>query len=133
MKTNIKTAFSMVTVLVLVMFLSSFSSLSASNNNLLVGKWAAVTLEEYNKSGALQSKEVAQSSFWEISEQTITVRDKNDELNDIPLTYTLKDKTITLDKLSLTYTILELTDSKLVIQSSVLGDRYVIVTFKRAN
>mgnify|MGYP006916045560 CR=1 FL=1 len=61
MKTNIKTAFSMVTVLVLVMFLSSFSSLSASN------------------------------------------------------------------------TILELTDSKLVIQSSLLGDRYVIVTFKRAN
>lgn len=133
MKTNIKTAFSMVTVLVLVMFLSSFSSLSASNNNLLVGKWTAVTFEEYNKSGSLQSKETAQNQFWEISEQTITVRDKNDELNDIPLTYTLKDKTITLDKLSLTYTILELTDSKLVIQSSVLGDRYVIVTFKRAN
>ena len=133
MKTNIKTAISVLTLLASVVLLSSFSSLSVCNGNSLVGKWLVVSTEEYDKSGALQSKETAQNVSWEINEQTITVHDKNDELDGIPLSYAVNDKKIILDKLALSYTIRELTDSKLVIQSSVLGDMYVVITFKKTN
>ena len=121
----------MLTLLIAVFLLSSFCCVDACNDNSIVGKWSAVTYEEYNPSNVLQSKETPQEMYWEISEKTITVRDKNDELDGIPLSYSVKDKTISMDKLALTYTIRELTDRKLVVQSSQLGDMYVVITFKK--
>ena len=131
MNTRINTAISELTLLVAFFLLSSFCRLDECNDNSIVGKWAAVTTEEYNSSNVLQSKETPQGSYWEISEKNITVRDKNDELDGVPLSYSMKDKTIILDKLSLTYTVRELTESKLVVQSSQLGDMYVVITFKK--
>jgi len=131
MNTRINTAISSLMLLVAFFLLSSFCRLDECNDNSIVGKWAAVTTEEYNSSNVLQSKETPQGSYWEISEKTITVRDKNDELDGVPLSYSMKDKTIILDKLSLTYTVRELTESKLVVQSSQLGDMYVVITFKK--
>ena len=131
MNTRINTAISALMLLVAFFLLSSFCRLDECNDNSIVGKWAAVTTEEYNSSNVLQSKETPQGSYWEISEKTITVRDKNDERDGVPLSYSMKDKTIILDKLSLTYTVRELTESKLVVQSSQLGDMYVVITFKK--
>lgn len=128
---TIRQALTSLAVVIVALMLSSFGCVTVANEASIVGKWVLVTSEEYDESSVKQSTESADGIVWEFTDQKFIIHDKNDELDGIPLDYSFKERTLTVDKIAITYKAYELTDSKLVLRSSVIGGIYVIHTFKR--
>ena len=123
-----KTITMMAAFMAIVFTLCSFSG---DNKGKLVGQWVMQYTDVFSQTDEKVGHDDAAGVWWEVTDSTVTVHDEGDFLDGIALPYTISDKVVKIEQLPFSFTVVELTDTKLVLRSSVFNDEYSVITFKR--